>query len=109
MSQSAAPPPSYSPAYVNYVLGVVLLVMIFNIVDRTITAILLEDIKAELALSDRQLGVLQGPAFAVNGPAPADPLAVFSTRKGPTPSTLTRSVGTTWASSGLTVPRCGCV
>jgi predicted MFS family arabinose efflux permease len=57
--------PRYSPAYVNYVLGVVLLVMIFNIVDRTITAILLDDIKPELGLSDRQLGLLLGPAFAV--------------------------------------------
>jgi MFS family permease len=49
---------------VNYVLGVVLLVMIFNIVDRTITSILLQDIKRDLALSDRQLGVLVGLAFA---------------------------------------------
>jgi predicted MFS family arabinose efflux permease len=65
MNEKAATPPRYSPTYVNYVLGVILLVMIFNIVDRTITSILLDDIKKELALSDRQLGILLGPAFAV--------------------------------------------
>lgn len=61
----ATPPPLYSTAYVNYVLGVVLLVMVFNIVDRTITSILLQQIKQDLDLSDRQLGVLVGLAFAV--------------------------------------------
>jgi MFS family permease len=67
--------PEYSPAYVNYVLGVVMLVMIFSIVDRTITSILLVDIGRELQLSDRQLGVLVGLAFTLVYSAASLPVA----------------------------------
>jgi MFS family permease len=80
MNPSPEAAPRYSPAYVNYVLGVVLLVMIFNIVDRTITAILLDDIKAELVLSDRQLGILLGPAFAVVYTLASLPIAHWADR-----------------------------
>ena len=47
-----------------YVLGVLLLVHILNFVDRNILAIVAGDIKAEMALSDTELGILLGPAFA---------------------------------------------
>jgi MFS family permease len=40
-------------------------VYIFNFVDRSILAILLEDIKLEFSLSDTQLGFLSGIAFAL--------------------------------------------
>lgn len=55
----------YSPLYTRYVLGMVLLVMIFANVDRTILAILVRPVKAEFALSDTQMGWLLGPAFAI--------------------------------------------
>ena len=47
-----------------YVLGVLLLVHILNFVDRNILAIVAGDIKAEMDLSDTELGILLGPAFA---------------------------------------------
>lgn len=80
MSQSSTPPPGYSPAYVNYVLGVLLVVMVFNIVDRTITSILLQDIKNDLDLSDRQLGVLVGLAFALLYSVTSLPIALWADR-----------------------------
>ena len=42
-----------------------LLVYILNFLDRQIVNILAEPIKGELGLSDTQLGLLAGPAFAV--------------------------------------------
>ena len=47
-----------------YVLGVLLLVHIPNFVDRNILAIVAGDIKQQMALSDTELGILLGPAFA---------------------------------------------
>jgi predicted MFS family arabinose efflux permease len=47
-----------------YVLGVLLLVHILNFVDRNILAIVAGDIKQQMALSDTELGILLGPAFA---------------------------------------------
>ena len=54
-----------SPAYRGYVLGALLLVYIFNFIDRTIVNILTEPIKLTFGLEDWQMGLLGGPAFAV--------------------------------------------
>ncbi len=51
--------------YANYVLAVLVLVYVFNFIDRQILSILAEDIKADLGLSDAGLGFLYGTAFAV--------------------------------------------
>ena len=51
--------------YAKYVLAVLVLMAIFNFIDRQILAILAEDIKADLGLSDGDLGFLFGTAFAV--------------------------------------------
>src|SRR5262245_61060278 len=51
--------------YAKYVLGVLVVVYVFNFVDRQILSILAEDIKADLSLSDAQIGFLYGTAFAV--------------------------------------------
>lgn len=51
--------------YRIYVLLVLLLVYTFNFIDRAIVGILAPPIKAELALSDFQLGLLGGLAFAI--------------------------------------------
>jgi MFS family permease len=51
--------------YRYYVLAVLTLVSILSIADRLILSILLEDIKAEFALSDTQMGLLSGVAFTV--------------------------------------------
>jgi MFS family permease len=54
-----------SKAYPYYVLFVLLLVSIFNFVDRNIMSILAEQIKIDLHISDQQIGALYGTAFAV--------------------------------------------
>lgn len=51
--------------YRAYVLGVLLAVYTFNFIDRVVIAIIQEPIKQEFGLSDLQLGLLGGPAFAV--------------------------------------------
>ena len=51
--------------YSCYMLGILMLVYVFNFVDRQILAILNEEIKSDLALSDAQMGFLYGTAFAV--------------------------------------------
>jgi MFS family permease len=51
--------------YRAYVLGALLLVYIFNFIDRTIVNILTEPIKLTFGLEDWQMGLLGGPAFAV--------------------------------------------
>ena len=55
----------YSKGYTRYVLFMVLLVMILNNLDRTILSILVRPVKAEFGLTDTQIGILMGPAFAV--------------------------------------------
>ncbi|MCB1623667.1 MAG: MFS transporter [Pseudomonadales bacterium] len=52
-------------SYAYYVLGILLLVYTFNFIDRVIIGILAPPIKAELGLSDTQLGLLGGTAFAL--------------------------------------------
>ena len=54
-----------SPAYSNYVLGILFVAYVFNFVDRQIISILAEPIRTELGLSDTQLGLLTGTAFAL--------------------------------------------
>ncbi len=51
--------------YARYVLAVLLVVYIFNFIDRQIISILAEEIKADLGISDADIGFLYGTAFAV--------------------------------------------
>lgn len=51
--------------YSWYVLGILVLVYVFNFVDRQILSILANDIKRDLGLDDAYLGFLYGTAFAV--------------------------------------------
>jgi len=57
--------PTYSPAYLRYALGLLFVVYVVNFVDRQILSILLPGIKADLALTDGQLGLLSGTAFGL--------------------------------------------
>ena len=54
-----------SPAYAKYVLVVLIIVYIFNFVDRQILSILAEEIKADLGIGDAEIGFLYGTAFAI--------------------------------------------
>lgn len=51
--------------YRAYVLGALLVVYTFNFIDRVVIGIIQEPIKEEFGLSDFQLGLLGGPAFAI--------------------------------------------
>lgn len=62
---AAAPKPEFSRAYRIYVLILLTSVYTFNFVDRQIMGILAPSIQADLGLSDSQLGILIGFAFAV--------------------------------------------
>lgn len=51
--------------YAWYVLFVLVLVYIFNFIDRQIMSILAEDIKADLGIGDAEIGFLYGTVFGV--------------------------------------------
>ncbi|MFT6113546.1 MAG: putative MFS family arabinose efflux permease [Oleispira sp.] len=57
--------PPQSKNYRRYVLFLLTIVYALNFVDRQILVILQESIKADMALSDAQLGLLTGFAFAI--------------------------------------------
>ena len=61
-------------------LWLLLIVYIFNFLDRQIVNILAEPIKADLQLSDTQLGLLAGPAFAVFYAVLGIPIARYADR-----------------------------
>ena len=78
--ESAAEVPEYRAggAYRHYVLTVLIIVYIFNFVDRNILSILAEDIKADLGVTDAQMGFLYGTVFAVFYAVFGIPLARFA-------------------------------
>ena len=71
---------SASSHYRNYVLGVIVVVYIFNFLDRQILSILLEPIKAEFGLTDTQIGFMSGFAFSLFYSLFSIPLARFADR-----------------------------
>jgi predicted MFS family arabinose efflux permease len=64
----------------NYALCLLTIVYAFNFIDRQLLAILQEAIKAELLLSDGQLGLLSGFAFAVFYVTAGIPIASWADR-----------------------------
>jgi MFS family permease len=71
---------SPAPAQVRTMMLVLLLVYVLNFLDRQILNILAEPIKADLQLSDTQLGLLAGPAFAVFYAVLGIPIARYADR-----------------------------
>lgn len=69
-----------TPAYRGIVLAMLLLVYTFNFLDRQILGILALPIKADLGLTDTQLGALGGIAFALLYSTLAIPLAMLADR-----------------------------
>jgi MFS family permease len=63
--QPTPPPGEFSDSYRRYALSLLLVVYVFNFVDRQILNILAEAIRVDLGLSDTALGFLGGIAFAV--------------------------------------------
>ena len=70
--------PTHSRGYARLVLLMLLIVYSFNWLDRQILGILAPAIKADLHLSNTQLGVLGGIAFAALYSTLASPLAVIA-------------------------------
>ncbi len=61
----AQPAPTYSRGYLIWAMGLLFAIYTSNFIDRTLLTVLQQPIKEELKLSDAQLGVLGGFAFAV--------------------------------------------
>jgi MFS family permease len=68
------------PAYRRYLLGVLLVIFAFNAVDRQALGLFMQDIKIDLGLSDTQLGLLTGIAFALFYSIMGIPLARWADR-----------------------------
>jgi MFS family permease len=79
---AAAPSGDAASANVRTTLWILLIVYIFNFLDRQIVNILAEPIKGELGLSDTQLGLLAGPAFAVFYALLGIPIARYADKEG---------------------------
>lgn len=79
MAQQDAPG-IFSETTRRYALGVLVVVYTFNFIDRQILSILLEPIKLDLGLSDTQLGLLTGFAFAAFYATLGIPIARFADR-----------------------------
>ena len=63
-----------------YAVGLLMVVYTFNFIDRQLLAILQESIKLELELSDSQLGLLTGFAFALFYVTAGIPIARWADR-----------------------------
>jgi len=77
---SPAPDTEYSTAYKNFALVMLTIVYAFNFIDRQILVILQEPIKADMGLSDAQLGLLTGFAFALVYVTAGIPIAYWADR-----------------------------
>lgn len=83
-AEGGAPEETAAPWYRWYVLGLLILTLLFSVADRLVFSILIEPIKAEFKLTDTQLGLLGGVAFTVTymfAGFPAARLADRSVRK----------------------------
>jgi MFS family permease len=81
-SQGIAVPATEASAQTRTMLWILLIVYIFNFLDRQIVNILAEPIKTDLGLSDTQLGLLAGPAFAVFYALLGIPIARYADKPG---------------------------
>lgn len=100
MTDIPAPPSErriWSP-YQIYVVALLLAVTVCNYLDRIVLGVLQEPIKHELHLSDAQLGLLTGPAFALFYSLSGIPAARLAERFNR--STLLAIAATVW--SGMT-------
>lgn len=64
-ASAAIHPPARTTPYAWYVAGIICLAHIVALMDRYLMSVVLEPLKQDLALTDTQMGILQGPAFAL--------------------------------------------
>lgn len=72
--------PWANPAYAWYVVIVLFLAAIVSFVDRQIIALVVDDIKADLGLTDLHIGLLQGPPFGIFYALMSIPIALAADR-----------------------------
>jgi MFS family permease len=65
MPSSNPAPPGYSRWYANYVLGLLLTAYVLSFIDRNILALMVDPIRRDLQISDFEMSLLQGSAFAL--------------------------------------------
>lgn len=82
MDAREEPVATASRGYVFYLLTILLLINIFNFIDRQLPFILIESIKRDLQLTDTQIGVFGGLAFSLLYPFMGLPLARLADRYG---------------------------
>jgi len=80
-ASTAAPPIPFSRGYTRYAMWLLLGIYIVNFLDRQVINILAEPIKNDLGLSDTQLGLMSGLAFAVFYTFLGIPLARLAERR----------------------------
>ena len=73
-----------SKGYRAYVMAALLVIYTFNFIDRTLIGVLGEDIRIEFGLTDMQIGLLSGLAFAVLYTLLGIPFAMLAERKSRT-------------------------
>ncbi len=74
--------PGFAPSrrYESYVLGLLFLVAVFNVGDRLLLGLLVDDIQRDIGLDDRQIGLMMGAAYTVVHFGAALPLANVADR-----------------------------
>lgn len=75
------PVPEHRPAYAWYVVGILLFAYTVSFVDRQILSLLVQPIKRDLGISDTQIGLLAGFAFAMFYSVLGIPIARLADRK----------------------------
>ncbi|MEM8986236.1 MAG: MFS transporter [Pseudomonadota bacterium] len=73
--------PYPDPRYAWYMVGLLTVAYVFSFVDRYVLGLLVEPIKADLGLTDTQIGLLLGPAFAIFYATMGLPLGWLADRK----------------------------
>jgi MFS family permease len=79
-TDSSSAPVPLTEGYTRYALGLLVVVYVFNFIDRSILSILLESIKEDFQVSDTYLGLLSGFAFAALYTIAGIPIARWSDR-----------------------------
>ncbi len=63
--QEAAPPEPAGGVYAWYMVGLLMLIYTSSFIDRTVIALLVKPIRADLGISDTQMSLLSGISFAI--------------------------------------------
>ena len=80
-SGAAAEMPWPNRPYAWYVVTVLFMASLISFLDRQIIALMVEDIKRDLSLTDFQIGLLQGPPFGIFYAAMAVPIALAADKR----------------------------